>query len=36
LTFNPLIFDAKNQRKPAYEASVDALLHPNPDLAAPK
>ena len=33
---SPLIFDAKNQRKPAYEAIVDALLHPNPDLAAPK
>jgi GH35 family endo-1,4-beta-xylanase/enterochelin esterase-like enzyme len=33
---HPLIFDSKNQRKPAYEAIVDALLHPNPDLAAPK
>src|SRR5437764_3612485 len=33
---SPLIFDAKNQRKPAYEAIVDALLHPNPDLAGPK
>jgi GH35 family endo-1,4-beta-xylanase/enterochelin esterase-like enzyme len=33
---SPLIFDSKNQRKPAYEAIVDALLHPNPDLAAPK
>jgi GH35 family endo-1,4-beta-xylanase len=32
---NPLIFDANNQRKPAYVAIVDALLHPNPDLAAP-
>jgi GH35 family endo-1,4-beta-xylanase len=33
---NPLIFDARNQRKPAYAAIVDALLHPNPDLAAPR
>jgi GH35 family endo-1,4-beta-xylanase len=31
----PLIFDFDNQRKPAYAAIVDALLHPNPDLAAP-
>jgi GH35 family endo-1,4-beta-xylanase len=33
---NPLIFDANNQRKPAYVAIVDALLHPNPELAAPR
>ncbi len=33
---HPLIFDSKNQRKPAYAAIVDALLHPNPDLAAPR
>jgi GH35 family endo-1,4-beta-xylanase len=33
---HPLIFDANNQRKPAYVAIVDALLHPNPDLAAPR
>jgi GH35 family endo-1,4-beta-xylanase len=33
---HPLIFDAKNQRKPAYAAIVDALLHPNPDPAAPR
>ena len=32
---NPLIFDANNQRKPAYVAIVDAMLHPNPDLATP-
>jgi GH35 family endo-1,4-beta-xylanase len=25
---NPLIFDINNQRKPAYDAIVDALLHP--------
>jgi GH35 family endo-1,4-beta-xylanase len=28
---HPLIFDATNQRKPAYAAIVDALRHPNPD-----
>ena len=27
---HPLIFDAKNQRKPAYGAIVDALLQPKP------
>jgi endo-1,4-beta-xylanase len=32
---NPLIFDANNQRKPAYVAIVDAMLHPNADLATP-
>jgi len=29
---NPLIFDANNQRKPAYVAIVDAQLHPTPEL----
>jgi GH35 family endo-1,4-beta-xylanase len=33
---HPLIFDAKNQRKPAYAAIVNALLHPSPGLAAPR
>jgi GH35 family endo-1,4-beta-xylanase len=33
---NPLIFDSNNQRKLAYVAIVDALLHPNPDLVAPQ
>jgi GH35 family endo-1,4-beta-xylanase len=33
---HPLIFDSNNQRKLAYVAIVDALLHPNPNLAAPQ
>ena len=28
---HPLIFDANNQRKPAYAAIVSVLLHPNPE-----
>jgi GH35 family endo-1,4-beta-xylanase len=33
---HPLIFDSSNQRKPAYEAITDALLHPNSDLGPPR
>jgi GH35 family endo-1,4-beta-xylanase len=33
---HPLIFDASNQRKPAYAAITDALLNPNPDLGPPR
>ena len=33
---HPLIFDAGNQRKPAYAAITDALLNPNPDLGPPR
>ena len=33
---NPLVFDANNQRKPAYVAIVDAILKPDPNLAAPR
>jgi GH35 family endo-1,4-beta-xylanase len=33
---HPLLFDADNQRKPAYAAVVDALLRPNPDLGPPR
>jgi len=33
---HPLIFDSNNQRKLAYVAIVDALLHPNPGLAVPE
>jgi GH35 family endo-1,4-beta-xylanase len=29
---HPLIFDAKNQRKPAYAAIIDALQNPGPDM----
>lgn len=32
---HPLLFDENNQRKTAYVAIVDAMLHPNPDLAIP-
>jgi hypothetical protein len=33
---HPLIFDSDNQRKPAYAAIVDAILHPNPVPARPE
>ena len=33
---NPLIFDSNNQRKACYVSIVEALLHPDPNLAAPK
>ncbi len=33
---HPLIFDSDNQRKPAYAAIVDAMLHPNPAPARPE
>ncbi len=33
---HPLLFDSDNKKKPAYAAVVDAILHPNPDLAVPK
>jgi len=33
---HPLIFDANNQRKPAYAAIVDAVLHPNPAPTGPR
>jgi GH35 family endo-1,4-beta-xylanase len=33
---NPLIFDGNNQRKECYISIVDALLHPDPNLAAPQ
>lgn len=33
---HPLILDSNNQRKLAYVAIVDALLHPNSDLALPE
>ena len=31
---HPLIFDSSNQRKPAYKAIVDMVLHPNDDSAS--
>jgi len=33
---HPLIFDATNQRKPAYTAIVDAVQRPNPDRVPPR
>lgn len=33
---HPLIFDSNNQRKPAYGAIVDAVLHPNTAPAVPQ
>lgn len=33
---HPLIFDSNNQRKPAYGAIVDLLLHPAPGPATPR
>lgn len=33
---HPLIFDADNHRKPAYQAIVDALKHPDADPEAPR
>ena len=33
---HPLIFDSSNQRKPAYNAILDAVLHPSPDSKAPR
>ena len=33
---HPLIFDAGNQRKPAYAAITDVLLHPTPDPGPPR
>jgi len=31
---HPLIFDSQNQRKPAYQAIVDAVLHPDSETPA--
>ena len=33
---HPLIFDSSNQRKPAYEAIVDAVLHPSDAQQVPQ
>ena len=33
---HPLIFDSQNQRKPAYEAILDAVSHPNPEPETPR